>query len=167
MSSSVSITHRVAALSDEQAVTTLALVLERQGLTVDPFTHAEEEAHLREALNQSEITDRVEPTPGATRGDLARTGLTYLAENEATRGLIDHAIADRAARRPRPHAAAGHRRPGATRVPRRHRPRPRTRKGLEVPIPHQRALRFHDREAPRPAPRKLPQPRCIAAIVEL
>ncbi len=76
MSSSLSIADRVAALSDEQAVTTLALVLQRQGLTVDPFTHAEQQAHLREALDQPEITDSIEPTPGATRGDLARTALT-------------------------------------------------------------------------------------------
>ena len=69
MSSSLSIADRVAALSDEQAVTTLALVLQRQGLTVDPFTQAEQQAHLREALNQPEITNSVEPTPGATRGD--------------------------------------------------------------------------------------------------
>ncbi len=103
MSRSVPITDRVAALSDEQAVTTLALVLERQGLTVDPFTQAEQEAHLREALTQPEITDSVEPTPGATRGDLARTALAYLAEgDDATRGLIDHAmqIAPRADRDP-------------------------------------------------------------------
>lgn len=72
MSSSVPITDRVTALSDEQTVTTLALVLERQGLTVDPFTQAEEEAHLREALAQPEITDSVEPTPGATRRLIAQ-----------------------------------------------------------------------------------------------
>jgi hypothetical protein len=29
---------RIAALPDEQAVTALALVLQRQGLTVDPYT---------------------------------------------------------------------------------------------------------------------------------
>ena len=103
MSSSLSIADRVAALSDEQAVTALVLVLQCQGLTVDPFTQAEEEAHLREALDQPEITNSVEPTPGATRGDLARTALTYLAEtDDATRGLIDHAmgIAPRADRDP-------------------------------------------------------------------
>ena len=103
MSSSLSIADRVAALSDEQAVTALALVLQRQGLTVDPFTHAEQQAHLREALNQPEITDSIEPTPEATRGDLARTALTYLAEtDDTTRGLIDHAmqIAPRADRDP-------------------------------------------------------------------
>ena len=97
MSSSVPITQRVTALSDEQAMTTLALVLERQGLTVDPFTQTEQQAHLREALDQPEITDTVEPTPGATGGDLARTALSYLAEgDDATRGLIDHAMAVRA-----------------------------------------------------------------------
>ncbi len=103
MSRSVPITDRVAALSDEQAVTTLALVLERQGLTVDPFSQAEEEAHLREALAQPEITDSVEPTPGATRDELARTALSYLAEgDDAAHGLIDHAmqIAPRADRDP-------------------------------------------------------------------
>jgi len=141
------IADRVAALSDEQAVTTLALVLERQGLAVDPFTQAEQEAHLREALTQPEITDSVDPTPEATRGDLAHTALTYLAETgDTTRGLIDHAmgIAPRADRDP--NAAVGHRRAGAARVPRRHRARPRTGKGLDVPVPHQGALGFHDRE---------------------
>jgi len=93
MSSSLSIADRVAALSEEQAVTALALVLERQGLAVDPFTQAEQQAHLREALDQPEITDTVDPTPGATGGDLARTALTYLAEgDDTTRGLIDHAM---------------------------------------------------------------------------
>ena len=57
-------------------MTALVLVLQRQGLTVDPFTQAEQQAHLREALTQPEITDSIEPTPGATRGDLARTALT-------------------------------------------------------------------------------------------
>jgi len=165
MSSSLSIADRVAALSDEQAVMALVLVLVRQGLTVDPFTQAEQQAHLREALTQPEITNSIEPTPEATRGDLARTALSYLAEgDDTTRRLIDHAmqIAPRADRDPTLLLATG-----ATRVPRRHRPRPRTGKGLEVPIPHQRALRFHDREAPRPAPRELPQPRRIAVIAEL
>ena len=75
---------RIAALSDDQAVTTLALVPKRQGLTADPFTQAEQDARLREALNQPEITNAVEPEAGATRGDLARTALTHLANDTGT-----------------------------------------------------------------------------------
>jgi hypothetical protein len=83
---------RVAALPDDQATTTLLLVLRRQGMTVDPFTQAEREAHLREALNQPEITQAIQPEQGTTRGDLARTALTHLAQHNDTRKLIDHAL---------------------------------------------------------------------------
>ncbi len=93
MSGRLPIVDRVAALSEEQAVRTLALVLHRHGLSVDPFTQAEQQAHLREALHQPEITASVSPQPGATRGDLARTALTHLADrDETTRGLIEHAM---------------------------------------------------------------------------
>ncbi|MDQ2707393.1 MAG: hypothetical protein M3Z25_07045 [Actinomycetota bacterium] len=103
MTSPVPTADRVAALSEEHAVATLALVLARQGLTVDPFTQDEQQAHLREALAQPEITASVAPEPGATHGDLARTALTQLAESDdTTRGLIEQAIdiAPRAERDP-------------------------------------------------------------------
>jgi hypothetical protein len=83
---------RIAALSDDQAVTTLALVLKRQGLAVDPFTQTEQDERLRQALDQPEITEAIEPEAGATRGDLARTALTHLADDAGTRELIDHAL---------------------------------------------------------------------------
>ena len=84
----------IATLSDAQAITALTLVLERQGLTIDPFSQDEEEAHLREALAQPDIAGCVEPDPTATRGDLARTALSYLAsQNEAAAAMIDRAVA--------------------------------------------------------------------------
>jgi hypothetical protein len=84
--------ERIATLADEHAVFVLRTVLERQGMVVDPFRHGEDEAHLREALAQPEIVDQVTPQLGATHGDLARTALTHLAEDDATAGLIEHAM---------------------------------------------------------------------------
>lgn len=74
---------RVAALPDDQAVAMLQLVLERRGLTVDPFTVDEQQAQLQEALAQPEITEQVTPT-AATDGDLARTALTHLLDTDTT-----------------------------------------------------------------------------------
>ena len=84
---------RIGALPDEQAITTLALVLQRQGRTVDPFTWADTEAHLREALTQPDIRDVADPDLDATPGALARTTLTYLAHtDDTTHDLIEHAV---------------------------------------------------------------------------
>jgi hypothetical protein len=99
----VPLSDRIDALPDEQAVTALAMVLQRQGVTVDPLTQQAEQAHLREALAQPEVTDQIQPAPGVTDGDLARTALIHLADsNESTRELIEHAmtIAPRAERDP-------------------------------------------------------------------
>jgi hypothetical protein len=74
---------QIADLPDEQAVAVLRLVLERRGLTVDPFTAGEQQAHLQEALAQPEITEQVAPT-AASDGDLARTALTHLLDTDAT-----------------------------------------------------------------------------------
>jgi hypothetical protein len=97
------LTDRIATLPDEQAVTALRLVLQRQGLTVDPHTQQEEQAHLREALAQPEVTDQIQPAAGVTDGDLARTALHHLADtDDTTRGQVEHAmtIAPRAERDP-------------------------------------------------------------------
>jgi hypothetical protein len=84
---------RIAALPDDQAVAVLQLVLERRGLTVDPFTADEQQAHLQEALAQPEITDQVTPT-SASDGDLARTALTHLLDTDPTAEPdVDRAIA--------------------------------------------------------------------------
>ena len=84
---------RVAALPDDQAVAVLQLVLERRGLTVDPFTADEQQAHLREALAQPEITDRVAPA-AASDGDLARTALAHLLDTDpAAAADVEQAIA--------------------------------------------------------------------------
>jgi hypothetical protein len=83
---------RIATLADEHAVFVLQTVLQRQGMYVDPFQQDEDEGHLREALAQPEIADQVTPQLGATHGDLARTALTHLAEDDATAGLIEHAM---------------------------------------------------------------------------
>jgi len=89
------LTDQIAALPDEQAVFVLHTVLERQGMIVDPFSHDKDEAHLREALAQPEITDEVTPELGVTNGDLARTALAHLAEDGASAGLIERAITQR------------------------------------------------------------------------
>jgi hypothetical protein len=85
--------EQIAALSDEHAVATLAAVLDRQGLAVDPFTQDDQRAQVREALAQPEIREQVTPEQGATDGDLARTALTYLAAtDEPTRDLVERAL---------------------------------------------------------------------------
>jgi hypothetical protein len=90
---STALTDRIAALPDEQTLATLALVLQRQGRTVDPFTWPDTEPHLRQALSQPDITQHVTPDPDATPTALARTTLTYLADtDQTTRGLIEHAL---------------------------------------------------------------------------
>jgi hypothetical protein len=80
--------ERIGGLGDERAITTLALVLRRQGQPVDPFTIDQHRAQLREALAQPEITTQVQPIPGTEDGDLARTALTHLAR-PPTGALID------------------------------------------------------------------------------
>lgn len=77
---------RIATLVDEHAVFVLRTVLQRQGMIVDPFLQDEDEAHLREALAQPEVVDQVTPQLGATHGDLARTTLTHLAEDDSLSG---------------------------------------------------------------------------------
>lgn len=92
MTSPATLADRIAGLPDEHAVFVLQAVLERQGMAVDPFSHGEDEAHLREALGQPEITGDVTPEPGATHGDLARTALAHLAQDGQTADLIGHAM---------------------------------------------------------------------------
>ena len=84
---------QIAGLSDRQAVATLALVLERQGHTVDPFAWKETEPGLRQALTQPDVTSVASTDPTATSGELARTTLTYLADHDADTGeLVERAI---------------------------------------------------------------------------
>ncbi len=92
MTTPVILADRIAALPDEQAVFVLQVVLERKGMSVNPFNHAEEEARLREALAQPEIVDTVAPQLDTTPGDLARTALAHLAEDNAMADLIRHAM---------------------------------------------------------------------------
>lgn len=92
MTNSVILAGRIAVLSDEQAVFVLQVVLERQGMVVNPLNHAEDDARLRAALAQPEIVDTLIPQPDATPGDLARTALTHLAEDAAMADLIGHAM---------------------------------------------------------------------------
>lgn len=88
-----SIVDRLAALPDGQAVAVLQLVLERHGLTVDPFTADEQHDRLTEALAQPEITQQVTPT-AASDGDLARTALAHLLDTDPTVATdVDRAIA--------------------------------------------------------------------------
>ena len=89
------LTDQVMALSDEEAVAALALVLERQGQKVDPFAWQQDEPKLRQALTQPEVTQVATPYPQASEGEVARTALAYLAEQEDTRALVERAIAVR------------------------------------------------------------------------
>ena len=93
MTSPAVLVDRIAALTDEQAVFVLQAVMERQGVSVDPFQLTEQQTHLQEALAQPEINNVVSPQIGATPGDLARTALTHLAEDDATAQLIERAMA--------------------------------------------------------------------------
>ena len=94
---------RVAELSDERAVAVLALVLDRQRMMPDPFSQEQDQQRLEAALGQPEIVVEVaggpetrmvvEPVPGVTDGDLARTALTYLADSDpATAALVEQAM---------------------------------------------------------------------------
>ncbi|MCW3814071.1 hypothetical protein ONA91_06320 [Micromonospora sp. DR5-3] len=87
------LSHQIADLPDDRAVAILALVLRRQGLTVDPFTWPDTESHLREALAQPEITHLAAPAPNATAGSLARMALTHIAmTDDNNRDLVEHAL---------------------------------------------------------------------------
>jgi hypothetical protein len=89
------LTDQIATLSDEEAVAALALVLERQGQTVDPFAWQQDEPKLRQALTQPEVAEVATPEPQASEGEVARTALAYLAEQDDTRALVERAIAVR------------------------------------------------------------------------
>ncbi len=91
--SRVPIVERIAALSDQDAVTVLALVAKRRHAPVDAVNADEQHARLREALAQPEIGETIPAEPDATEGDLARTALTHLvALDPSTTGVIDQAI---------------------------------------------------------------------------
>lgn len=93
MSNPVDVSQRITALPDNDAVATLALVLRRQGAPLDPFSQDKQQARLREALSQPEITHGVQAAADATDGDLARTALTHLADSDHTTSeLINQAI---------------------------------------------------------------------------
>jgi hypothetical protein len=80
----------IVSLSDDRAISALALVLQRQGQPVDPFTAEDTEARLREALRQSDLGTEVSPDERATRGTLARTALLHLADQDEA--LVARAI---------------------------------------------------------------------------
>jgi hypothetical protein len=82
--------HQIAGLPDDQAIAALALVLERTGRPVDPFSARDDETHLREALDQPDLSTPVAPDPNATPGALARTALRHLAEHDEA--LVARAI---------------------------------------------------------------------------
>ena len=74
-----SLQDQITGLPDDQAITALALVLERQGHAVDAFTAQDTERRLREALDQPDVSTTVVPDPETTPGALARTALLHLA----------------------------------------------------------------------------------------
>jgi hypothetical protein len=49
---------------------------------IDPFTHNDQQANLREALKQPQITDHIRTDVTATDGDLARKSLDDLGSVE-------------------------------------------------------------------------------------
>jgi hypothetical protein len=82
-------------LSGEAALTTLAVVLRREGLAPDPFTPESPEDQLRQALTQPDLPslDAV-PVDHPTDGDVARATLHYLAErDEHFRTSIQYIVA--------------------------------------------------------------------------
>lgn len=80
----------ISALSDDHAITALALVLDRQGKIIDPFTAEATETHLRQALHQPDVAVAAEPDRDATPGALARTALQHLARDDEA--VVAHAI---------------------------------------------------------------------------
>ena len=83
---------QIAALDDGGAITALLLVLERQGQPVDPIDLRDTQDHLEQALHQPGLRQLADPDPAATPGALARTALTHLAADQASRNLIQQAI---------------------------------------------------------------------------
>ena len=93
MTNPVDVSRRIAALPDKHAMATLALVLRRRGAALDPFSQQEQQARLREALGQPEITNGIQAAADATDGDLARTALTHLTDSDdTTTELVNQAI---------------------------------------------------------------------------
>ena len=87
------LTQRITALPDHDALTALVMVLRHQRAPLDPFSQHQQQARLRQALTQPEITTAVPAVTDATQGDLARAALTHLADtDQATRELISHAL---------------------------------------------------------------------------
>jgi hypothetical protein len=82
-------TSTINTLTDEQAVTVLALVLDYQRRWPDPGTARELDAQIREAATQPVQTDNGTPAPGAvpdgdvTAGALARDTLSYLMTQQS------------------------------------------------------------------------------------
>jgi hypothetical protein len=72
----------IANLSDDRAISALALALQRRGQTVDPFAAPDTETNLREALHQPDVAGSVSVDPDATPGALARTALLHLADQD-------------------------------------------------------------------------------------
>jgi len=86
--------EQIAQLSDKQAIKALALVLEHAGLEPDPFAKDQHDEQLREALAQPDLAEfAAHPEQPPTGGEIARTTLSYLAEqDEAFRGPIEHVV---------------------------------------------------------------------------
>jgi hypothetical protein len=82
--------HHIADLPDDQAITALALALERHGQIIDPFDAEATETRMRQALLQPDVTATTEPDQNATRGALARTALQHLARDDEA--VVTHAI---------------------------------------------------------------------------
>jgi hypothetical protein len=86
--------EQIAQLSDKQAMRALALVLAHAGLEPDPFAKDQPDEQLREALAQPDLAEfAAHPEPPPTEGEIARTTLSYLAEqDQAFRASIAHVV---------------------------------------------------------------------------
>lgn len=84
--------QRIESLTDQEAVTTLALVAERHGLALDATTMKTIESHLRDALQQPDVAEYAELGEAASRGGIARASLLALISDERYAHEVARAI---------------------------------------------------------------------------
>ncbi len=85
---------RIEGLSDTDAVAALVFVLDLEDASTEDMNELrEDETALAEAFDATPGLDQdIAPEQGASRGDLARSALIYLAGQEATGDLVGKAV---------------------------------------------------------------------------
>ncbi len=89
------VSRRIAELSDEDAIAALAFVLDVEDASTEDLNELQaDERALPEAFGATpHLGEVISPEQGgASRGDLARAALGYLAGQPATRELVDKAV---------------------------------------------------------------------------